>query len=277
MATTPAHRLHRARCLPVLQRSEGAGTELQQDEGEFLYFNTKDVDSNGFITTNELNDLFKAANFSLPGYRIREIIQNLMSTGDLNNDGQISFDEFINSTEVAKTFRKAINKKEGICAIGGTSEQSSVGTQHSYSGTAMALRSAVARLLTCNGRGVALTAARTQSTASPQKGTAMALRSAAARLLTCNGRGVALMAARTQSTAAPQKDSDGKLRQAVKKPKVQFDWKDALELEGQLTEEEKMIRDTFRTYCQDKLMPRILMANRNEGTAPSALQSAPAV
>ena len=38
------------------------------------------------------------------------------------------------STEVAKTFRKAINKKEGICAIGGTSEQSSVGTQHSYSG-----------------------------------------------------------------------------------------------------------------------------------------------
>ncbi|KAK1153824.1 glutaryl-CoA dehydrogenase-like [Acipenser oxyrinchus oxyrinchus] len=97
-----------------------------------------------------------------------------------------------------------------------------------------------------------------------EPGTAMALRSAAARLLTCNGRGVALTARRTQSTAAPQKDSDGKLRQAVKKPKVQFDWKDALELEGQLTEEEKMIRDTFRTYCQDKLMPRILMANRNE-------------
>ncbi|MBN3272365.1 PLSL protein, partial [Polyodon spathula] len=98
-----------------------------------------DVDSNGFITTNDLNDLFKAANFSLPGYRIREIIQNLTSAGDLNNDGQISFDKFINvvhglkSTEVAKTFRKAINKKEGICAIGGTSEQSSVGTQHSYS------------------------------------------------------------------------------------------------------------------------------------------------
>lgn len=40
----------------------------------------------------------------------------------------------LKSTEVAKTFRKAINKKEGICAIGGTSEQSSVGTQHSYSG-----------------------------------------------------------------------------------------------------------------------------------------------
>uniref|UniRef100_A0A8C5EZC2 Calponin-homology (CH) domain-containing protein n=1 Tax=Gouania willdenowi TaxID=441366 RepID=A0A8C5EZC2_GOUWI len=35
------------------------------------------------------------------------------------------------STEVGKTFRKAINKKEGICNVAGTSEQS--GTQHSYS------------------------------------------------------------------------------------------------------------------------------------------------
>uniref|UniRef100_A0A8C3AS67 Lymphocyte cytosolic protein 1 (L-plastin) n=1 Tax=Cyclopterus lumpus TaxID=8103 RepID=A0A8C3AS67_CYCLU len=35
------------------------------------------------------------------------------------------------STAVAKTFRKAINKKEGICNVAGTSEQS--GTQHSYS------------------------------------------------------------------------------------------------------------------------------------------------
>uniref|UniRef100_A0A8C3AU07 Glutaryl-CoA dehydrogenase, mitochondrial n=1 Tax=Cyclopterus lumpus TaxID=8103 RepID=A0A8C3AU07_CYCLU len=31
-----------------------------------------------------------------------------------------------------------------------------------------------------------------------------------------------------------------------------------------LTEEEVMIRDSFRTYCQEKLMPRIVMANRNE-------------
>lgn len=38
----------------------------------------------------------------------------------------------LKSTEVAKTFRKAINKKEGLRAVAGTSEQS--GTQHSYSG-----------------------------------------------------------------------------------------------------------------------------------------------
>lgn len=47
--------------------------------------------------------------------------------------------------------------------------------------------------------------------------------------------------------------------------KVQFSWQDALNLEGQLTEDEIMIRDSFRIYCQEKLMPRIIMANRNEG------------
>lgn len=102
-------------------------------------FSKIDTDGNGYISPNELNDLFKAANLPLPGYRLREIIQSLMETGDKNRDGKISFDEFISvihdlkSSDVAKTFRKAINKKEGICAIGGTSEQSSVGTQHSYS------------------------------------------------------------------------------------------------------------------------------------------------
>ncbi|XP_029650613.2 glutaryl-CoA dehydrogenase, mitochondrial [Octopus sinensis] len=43
-----------------------------------------------------------------------------------------------------------------------------------------------------------------------------------------------------------------------------FNWQDALNLESQLTEEEILIRDQFRDYCQEKLMPRILLANRNE-------------
>ena len=46
--------------------------------------------------------------------------------------------------------------------------------------------------------------------------------------------------------------------------KVQFNWQDALDLDGQLTEDEVMIRDSFHNYCQEKLMPRILMANRHE-------------
>lgn len=46
--------------------------------------------------------------------------------------------------------------------------------------------------------------------------------------------------------------------------KQTFDWTDPLSLETQLSDEEKMIRDAARGYAQDKLMPRILMANREE-------------
>ena len=43
-----------------------------------------------------------------------------------------------------------------------------------------------------------------------------------------------------------------------------FSYKDPLNLESQLTDEEKLIRDQFRAYCDDKLMSRVLIANRNE-------------
>ncbi|GAB4368390.1 MAG: acyl-CoA dehydrogenase [Kiloniellaceae bacterium] len=46
--------------------------------------------------------------------------------------------------------------------------------------------------------------------------------------------------------------------------KARFVWEDPLLLEEQLTEEERMVRDAARDYCQDKLMPRILEANRHE-------------
>lgn len=48
-----------------------------------------------------------------------------------------------------------------------------------------------------------------------------------------------------------------------KSDKVQFDWKDPLQFHEQLTEEEKMISQETRKYCQTKLMPRILQANRD--------------
>jgi glutaryl-CoA dehydrogenase len=48
------------------------------------------------------------------------------------------------------------------------------------------------------------------------------------------------------------------------KGKARFVWEDPLLLEEQLSEEERMIRDAARDYCQDKLMPRILEANRRE-------------
>jgi glutaryl-CoA dehydrogenase len=49
-----------------------------------------------------------------------------------------------------------------------------------------------------------------------------------------------------------------------KSAKAVFDWSDPLLLEDQLTEEERMIRDTARAYCQDKLAPRVQAAFRNE-------------
>ena len=43
-----------------------------------------------------------------------------------------------------------------------------------------------------------------------------------------------------------------------------FKWDDPLDLEGQLTEEERMVRETARSYAQEKLFPRILKAYRDE-------------
>ena len=43
-----------------------------------------------------------------------------------------------------------------------------------------------------------------------------------------------------------------------------FAWEDPLLLEEQLTEEERMVRDSARAYAQDKLMPRVLQAHRQE-------------
>ncbi|HVC63347.1 MAG TPA: acyl-CoA dehydrogenase [Acetobacteraceae bacterium] len=43
-----------------------------------------------------------------------------------------------------------------------------------------------------------------------------------------------------------------------------FQWDDALRFDAELSEDERAIRDAARAYCQDKLFPRALMANRYE-------------
>jgi len=48
------------------------------------------------------------------------------------------------------------------------------------------------------------------------------------------------------------------------KPKPAFQWDDPLLLEDQLTEDERMVRDSARAYCQEKLAPRVLEATRKE-------------
>src|SRR5258707_10113632 len=63
------------------------------------------------------------------------------------------------------------------------------------------------------------------------------------------------------ATAATPMKSAAKGISADAKP---FDWEDPFFLDDQLTEEEIAIRDAARDYCQDKLMPRVLEANRHE-------------
>ena len=45
-----------------------------------------------------------------------------------------------------------------------------------------------------------------------------------------------------------------------------FKWEDPLLLDSQLTEEERMVRDAARAYCQEKLATRVKEAFRNEHT-----------
>ncbi len=51
--------------------------------------------------------------------------------------------------------------------------------------------------------------------------------------------------------------------------KAAFRWDDPLLLDEQLTEDERMVRDAAAAYAQDKLMPRVQQAFRNEETDPA--------
>ena len=50
-----------------------------------------------------------------------------------------------------------------------------------------------------------------------------------------------------------------------------FDWQDPLALEGELTADERMIRDAAHAYAQGQLQPRVLEANRHEHFDPAIL------
>jgi glutaryl-CoA dehydrogenase len=43
-----------------------------------------------------------------------------------------------------------------------------------------------------------------------------------------------------------------------------FQWDDPLLLEEELTQEERLVRDSARSYCREKLLPRVITANREE-------------
>lgn len=52
----------------------------------------------------------------------------------------------------------------------------------------------------------------------------------------------------------------------MSQPKVAFDWADPFFLDDQLTPDERAVRDAARTYCQERLLPRVQEAFRHEKT-----------
>ncbi len=56
---------------------------------------------------------------------------------------------------------------------------------------------------------------------------------------------------------------------SVRSDDVQFNWQDHFLMEEQLNEEERMVRDTARQYAENKLLPRVINAYRNEETDPA--------
>lgn len=66
--------------------------------------------------------------------------------------------------------------------------------------------------------------------------------------------------ARQKSLVTPRLIS----RTMASKAFVKYNWQDPLNLESILTEDEISIRDAVKSYCQDKLQPRVLEAYRNE-------------
>ena len=55
---------------------------------------------------------------------------------------------------------------------------------------------------------------------------------------------------------------------SVRADEIPFNWKDPFLLEEQLTEEERMVRDTAKQYAQNELLPRVREAYRHEKTDP---------
>ncbi|MGK0169301.1 MAG: glutaryl-CoA dehydrogenase [Gammaproteobacteria bacterium] len=64
------------------------------------------------------------------------------------------------------------------------------------------------------------------------------------------------------SASAPASSAPAKA--AEKQPG--FDWSDPFRMDEQLTEEERMVRDMARQYCQEKLLPRVITAFADERT-----------
>lgn len=60
--------------------------------------------------------------------------------------------------------------------------------------------------------------------------------------------------------------------QPAAQPPKTFDWRDPLDLEARLSDEERMIRDAARAYARERLLPRVVAAYRDESFDPAIMR-----
>jgi plastin-3 len=99
-------------------------------------FDTIDRDNSGYIECSELKDALDQMGFKLPGWKVRQLIEEFDSR-DQSHRSKLSYDEFeklccsLKMKDVATSFKQVVSKKENLQTIGGMSEASSEGTTHS--------------------------------------------------------------------------------------------------------------------------------------------------
>eukprot|EP00730_Choanoeca_flexa_P006922 TRINITY_DN12249_c0_g5_i3.p1 TRINITY_DN12249_c0_g5~~TRINITY_DN12249_c0_g5_i3.p1 ORF type:complete len:632 (+),score=222.38 TRINITY_DN12249_c0_g5_i3:93-1988(+) len=114
--------------------------ELKEDEMADIKatFAEFDKDGNGHVTAEELSELFKAIGEPVPGYRLRQMIDEV----DSDKSGTIEFDEFVNmvkkgransSKGTATLYRVSGKVRANLKKMGGTSSASAAATTHTYS------------------------------------------------------------------------------------------------------------------------------------------------
>lgn len=101
------------------------------------HFQQIDKNNDGFIELTELKEALDHCGFKLPGYRVREMIDEYSNKQRTNSQGKLSYEEFealcidLKAKEVASTFKSAVSRKENVEKLGGMSDQSAEGTTHS--------------------------------------------------------------------------------------------------------------------------------------------------
>ncbi|XP_059490727.1 plastin-3 [Neocloeon triangulifer] len=101
------------------------------------HFDQIDKNGDGTIDLSELKDALDNCGFKIPGWRVRQMIEEYDNKHQTQHRGRLNFEEFENlckdlkSKDVATSFKQVVSKKENLETLGGMSTASSEGTTHS--------------------------------------------------------------------------------------------------------------------------------------------------